>query len=226
MSEMLHRVCYALLAVLFLSPSAWSQDTPTPDAVRELEQQQRQLAAQYAKLEELFLRMSELEAVSNPTRSGLLMQAAQLSKQLATQQRLLQASDLLAKGQFSRAITEQEASRENLKKLLELLQSENRSSRLKDERKRLEDILKDIRRIENIQRSTRGRTEAGQDAKDAAEDQKGIEQQLEKTEAELKPEEAKGSQKSDRSDQSDQSDRSDQSDQSDRSGRLQHRSWG
>ncbi|MFN9712687.1 MAG: hypothetical protein ACK57G_02650 [Planctomycetota bacterium] len=206
-----------IFALALLAPTTWSQDTPTPDAVRELEQQQRQLAVQYAKLEELFLRMSELEAASNPTRSGLLMQAAQLSKQLATQQRLLQASDLLAKGQFSRAITEQEASRENLKKLLELLQSENRSSRLKDERKRLEDILKDIRRIENIQRSTRGRTEAGQDSQSAAEDQKDIDRQLEKTEAELKPEKPEKPERSDQSDQSDQSEKSQQSEQSEKS---------
>ena len=122
MKSFLCRMCCALLLALTVPCGARSQEAPSADAVKELEQQQRQLAAQYAKLEELFLRMSELEAASNPTRSGLLLQAAQLSKQLATQQRLLQASDLLAKGQFSRAITEQEASRENLKKLLELLQ--------------------------------------------------------------------------------------------------------
>jgi hypothetical protein len=162
------------------------------DAGKELEQQQKQLATQYAKLEELFIRMSELEATTNPTRASLLMQAAQMSKQLATQQRLLQAGDLLAKGQFSRAIPEQEASRENLKKLLELLQSENRSSRLKDERKRLEDVLKDIRRIENIQRATRGRTESGQDREAAANDQRDLEQQLSNSEKDLQSEDSKG----------------------------------
>lgn len=162
------------------------------DTGKELEQQQKQLATQYAKLEELFIRMSELEATTNPTRASLLMQAAQMSKQLATQQRLLQAGDLLAKGQFSRAIPEQEASRENLKKLLELLQSENRSSRLKDERKRLEDVLKDIRRIENIQRATRGRTESGQDREAAANDQRDLEQQLGNSEKDLQSEDSKG----------------------------------
>ena len=86
----------------------------------QLKLQQTQLATQYANLEEVFMRMSEIEAATNPTRAGLLLQAAQMSKQLATQQRMLQASDLLGKGQYSRAIPEQEASRENLKKLLEL----------------------------------------------------------------------------------------------------------
>ena len=151
----------------------------------QLKLQQTQLATQYANLEEVFMRMSEIEAATNPTRAGLLLQAAQMSKQLATQQRMLQASDLLGKGQYSRAIPEQEASRENLKKLLELLQSENRSSRVKDERKRLEDVLKDLRRIENIQRATRGRTEAGQDTQSAANDQKDLDKQLESAQNDL-----------------------------------------
>jgi len=160
---------------------AQSGEKPTD----QLKLQQTQLATQYANLEEVFLRMSEIEAATNPTRAGLLLQAAQMSKQLATQQRMLQASDLLGKGQYSRAIPEQEASRENLKKLLELLQSENRSSRVKDERKRLEDVLKDLRRIENIQRATRGRTEAGQDNQSAANDQKDLDKQLESVQNDL-----------------------------------------
>ncbi len=194
-------VCFFEVLVL-VSPLALAQNVPPAEAKpaeaapadsgKELEQQQKQLATQYAKLEELFIRMSELEATTNPTRASLLMQAAQMSKQLATQQRLLQAGDLLAKGQFSRAIPEQEASRENLKKLLELLQSENRSSRLKDERKRLEDVLKDIRRIENIQRATRGRTESGQDREAAANDQRDLEQQLGNSEKDLQSEDSKG----------------------------------
>lgn len=152
---------------------------------QELEQQQRQLANRFAKLEELFIRMSELEAATNPTRAGILMQAAQLSKQLATQQRLNIAGDLLAKGQFTRAIQEQEAGRENLKKLLELLQSENKASRLRDDRKKLEEVLKDIRRLESLQRAQRARTEAGQNIEEAKRDQKDLEKQTGEVEEQL-----------------------------------------
>ena len=186
-----------------------SQDAS--NAIEELQKEQKALATQYANLEEVFLRMSQLEGATNPTRAALLMQAAQMSKQMATQQRMSQASDLLAKGQYSRAIPEQEASRENLKKLLELLQSENRSSRIKDERKRLEDVLKDIRRIENIQRATRGRTEAGQDKDSAANDQKDLEKQLETAENDL----------SDKGDKGDKSDKSDKSEQGEKSGKQE-----
>ena len=118
----------ALLFVISSSarPLSAQEKKPTVERVKELEQQQKQLAQRFGKLEELFIRMSELEAAANPTRAGLLMQAAQMSKQLATLQRLSVAGDLLSQGQFTRAIQEQEAGRENLRKLLELLQSENR----------------------------------------------------------------------------------------------------
>ena len=198
------------------------QSQEAKSAIEELQKEQKALATQYANLEEVFLRMSQLEGATNPTRAALLMQAAQMSKQMATQQRMSQASDLLAKGQYSRAIPEQEASRENLKKLLELLQSENRSSRIKDERKRLEDVLKDIRRIENIQRATRGRTEAGQDKDSAAEDQKDLEKQLETAENDL----GEKSDQGDKSGKQEKTDPTDPSDPSDPSGKQEKSTQG
>ena len=170
----------------FLAKRLNAQDRkPTLESVKELEQQQKQLAQRFGKLEELFIRMSELEAAANPTRAGLLMQAAKMSKQLATLQRLSVAGDLLSQGQFTRAIQEQEGGRENLKKLLELLQSENRSTRLRDERVRLEEIQKEIRRLEQIQRGQTARTESGQELKQAAGEQKDIKEQLDKVATDL-----------------------------------------
>jgi len=178
-----------MTAVLCLSnvtqPVSAQEKKPTADRVKELEQQQKQLAQRFGKLEELFIRMSELEAAANPTRAGLLMQAAKMSKQLATLQRMSVAGDLLSQGQFTRAIQEQEAGRENLVKLLELLQSENRSTRLRDERARIQEIQQEIRRLEQIQRGQTARTESGQDLKQAAGDQKDIKEQLEKVAKDL-----------------------------------------
>jgi len=95
------------IACGWLISTAQCQDPKTPqDPAEELKKEQnalateqKALATQYANLEEIFLRMSQLEAATNPTRAALLMQAAQMSKQLATQQRMNQASELLAKGQ-------------------------------------------------------------------------------------------------------------------------------
>ncbi len=181
-------LCFAALLsdTSFCPRSTVAQEKkPTIESVKELELQQKQLAQRFGKLEELFIRMSELEAAANPTRAGLLMQAAQMSKQLATLQRLSVAGDMLSQGQFTRAIQEQEAGRENLRKLLELLQSENRSTRLRDERARLQEIQQEIRRLEQIQRGQTARTESGQDMKQAATDQKDIKQQLDKVASDL-----------------------------------------
>ncbi len=188
------RALFILTLILSFSMADPSSGTAqekksTPESVKELELQQKQLAQRFGKLEELFIRMSELEAANNPTRAGLLMQAAKMSKQLATLQRLSVAGDLLSQGQFTRAIQEQVSSQENLKKLLELLQSENRSTRLRDERTRLQEIQQEIRRLEQIQRGQTARTESGQDLKQAAGDQKDIKDQLDKVASELKGQE-------------------------------------
>ena len=200
------QVVYGLLLVVgwlqCLTPLANAQANPAAPPAKsaaseaaELERKQKDLTLKLQKLEDTFLRMSELEAASNPTHAGLLMQAAQLSKQLGTRQRLFNASEMLAKGQLSKAIQEQESAQESLKKLLELLQSENRSSRVREERARLEDILKELQRIETLQRSVRGRTESGQDLKQAKQDQQNLEKQLETTETDLKDPKSEGEDK-------------------------------
>jgi hypothetical protein len=91
-------VAFALLQASFCFPTyvLGQEKRATSEAVRELEDQQKQLAIRFSKLEELFIRMSELEAAENPTRAGLLLQAAQMSKQLSTLQRLSVAGDLLS----------------------------------------------------------------------------------------------------------------------------------
>ena len=199
-------VCCISLGVphLGMQQVAAQEKKSNAENVKELELQQKQLATRFGKLEELFIRMSELEATTNPTRAGLLMQAAKMSKQLATLQRLSVAGDLLSQGQFTRAIQEQESSQENLKKLLELLQSENRSSRLKDERTRLQEIQQEIRRLEQIQRGQTARTESGQDLKQSAADQKDIKEQLEKVASDLKSDKD-GSEDKDKADNKDPS---------------------
>ena len=158
-----------------------ASDTSKVDPARQLQQsldgEQRLLAEQFGNLEELFIRLSELEGSENPTRANLLQQAAQLSKQLATQQRLSVAGDFLVKGQYTRALQEQEAARDNLKKLMELLRRENRSERLKDDRQRIQELIKEVQRIGRLQRSLRGRTEAGQEQIESIAEQKSLKEQ-------------------------------------------------
>ncbi|MFO0923868.1 MAG: hypothetical protein U0905_15410 [Pirellulales bacterium] len=171
-------LCFAIFSGSCQSQETQAQDGAVPkSSIEELTSQQRLLANRFSKLEELFLRMSELESSTNPARSALLLQAAKLSKEQAMVQRLNTASELLTKKQFTRAIEEQQASMESLKKLLDLLQSENRQDRIREERKKYEQWIKDIKRLERIERSLRGRTENGQDTKEASDDQLQVEKQ-------------------------------------------------
>ncbi len=159
------------------SPSL-KESTPVPSsAIQELSNQQRALSNRFATLEELFLRMSELESSANPTRSALLLQAAKMSKEQAMIQRMAAATEHLSRKEFQRAIEEQQASSESLKKLLELLQSENRQDRVREERKKYEQWIKDLKRLERIERSLRARTESGQSPQESARDQADVENQ-------------------------------------------------
>ena len=110
-------------------PAAASSETPPPLAT-----EQKQVAERFSRLETLLLRSADLEAGENPARAALLQQAVQLSKQAALTEQLADAASRLEQGQFSEAIEKQKTSRENLKRLLELLQSENREKRIREER--------------------------------------------------------------------------------------------
>ena len=58
--------CFVAMLISFIVdvlPVSAQEKKPTLGNVRELEQQQKQLAQRFGKLEELFIRMGELEAV-------------------------------------------------------------------------------------------------------------------------------------------------------------------
>jgi hypothetical protein len=132
---------------------------------------QQQVAGRYKKLEELLLRSAELESAENPARSALLQQAAQLGKQSQLADLLARAATRLDKKQYSQALEDQRTSRENLKRLLELLQSENRGERVREQRDQVRRWIEETDRLLRLQKSLSGRTEGGQEMKQAAGDQ-------------------------------------------------------
>ncbi|MFN5470103.1 MAG: hypothetical protein ACK5AM_18520, partial [Pirellulaceae bacterium] len=63
-------LCFPLHSIAQSGPT----EPPAGDnSLKTLIDQQRQLADRFTKMEELFLRMSELESTTNPERSGLLL---------------------------------------------------------------------------------------------------------------------------------------------------------
>src|ERR1043165_1508646 len=72
--------------------SAQDTDKPAqpsgPSSADELPLEQSRLADKYAKLEQLMLKMSELEGLTNPKRAQLLMRAVEQSKEKLTKKKL------------------------------------------------------------------------------------------------------------------------------------------
>lgn len=165
------RRCFAFVFCLGLVFQLSAQEPAPAKPEDPLAKSQKQLAEQLEKLEALLLRSADIESVDNPTRAALLQQAAQLSKQTQLSSMLDKASQNLNSNQYSEAIEQQKASREALKRLLELLQSENREKRVREQRDQVRRWIEDADRLLRMQSSLRGRTEGGQDAQKAAEDQ-------------------------------------------------------
>lgn len=146
-----------------------------PTSLENLAIEQGKIADKYARLEQLLIRMSELEAATNPQRAALLKRAAQQSSEKLTRQQLNALVKLLAPpAQLKRAVDEQQQVVGDLKALLELLQSENRADRLKSEQARVKDYIKQVDQLIRLQKGVRGRTEGNDDAKKLATDQTQI----------------------------------------------------
>ena len=136
-------------------------EEPAPGS--QLSERQSSVAQRYQKLEELLLRLADVEAAENPERAALLKQAVKQSRDKFILQQLQEASSALKGQKFSDAIERQDAGRKGLAEILTLLTSEDRASRIRDEKKRVAEMIKDLKRLERSQRSTRARTENGAD---------------------------------------------------------------
>ncbi len=183
------------IVTVSLSAVAQTPTEPAPAAAQNvspppLASEQKKVAERFSRLEALLLRSADLEAGENPARAALLQQAVQLSKQAELTEQLADAATRLEQGQFSEAIERQKTSRENLKRLLELLQSENREKRIREERDEVRRWIEETDRLLRLQSSLRGRTEGGQDTEQAAKDQEKLADKANNISQELKGEES------------------------------------
>ena len=168
-------VC-GIIAIGSSSPyrSAAQDAAPNGPPTVTLDERQQSLMKRHQRLEELLLRLAEVEAAENPERAALLRQAAGQSRDKFIANLMKTAGESIRSGQYKRAIDSQTDVAGELKLLLELLQSEDRSSRIRDEKQRYQKLMADLKRNLNNQRSTRAKTESGQDLKQAAEQQKSV----------------------------------------------------
>ncbi len=186
------------------NPTAGS---PTADNPRtSLSVRQSSVADRYQKLEELLLRLAEMESAENPERAALLRRAARQSSDQFILNKLKTASQSLETQEFQKAIDNQDAAKQDLGNLLTLLMSEDRSERIRNEKERVQRLVKDLKRTLNNQRSVRARTENGADLNDVAEEQKSVTERGEELSEELEGTADNSSEKNPRETGSDDSD--------------------
>ncbi len=159
-------------------------------ATPALADKQNQVADRYRRLEELLLRLADVEADENPERAALLRRAARQSRETFVLEKLIAASQSLKTEQFAKAIESQGSAKEGLDKLLTLLLSEDRPQRIRDEKKRIANMIKELKVVERLQRSTRAQTENGAELREVAEEQSKIGDRSEKVINDMKSDES------------------------------------
>jgi hypothetical protein len=172
----------AVILCLCLCSTSFAQDegkseapaASGPSSADELALEQSRVADKYSKLEQLMLKMAELEGQTNPKRAQLLTRAVEQSKERLTKPQLETLVKLLNQKQLKRAMDGQTTVQADLKALLELLMSEDRSDRLKSEQQRLKEYIKEVERLIRLEKSLQGQTESGANAKKMADEQARI----------------------------------------------------
>ena len=170
------------------------------DEKAALEKEQQELAANYKLLEEKLFSLYEFEKGQNPIRSKLLKQAYLQSQQKMTTQELRRVVGLMERSKLKDAEKGQAVVLLHLNDLLELLQSEDRGKRVRDEIKRHQEYLKEVDRLLRIQKGLRGQTEGGVDQQRLANSQKKTADRTNKLAQEIRSNEETGNQDSKGSD--------------------------
>ena len=140
----------------------------------QLGDRQAGVAQRYQRLEELLLRLADVEALENVDRAALLRRAAQESRDRFVLEKLRNAAASLHNDEFQAAVENQESANKELKTILTLLLSEDRSKRIRNEKERYARLIKDLKRNLSQQRSTRARTENGADIEEVKQEQRSV----------------------------------------------------
>ena len=151
-------------------PASEEKKAPTKEA--ELAIIQSGVASKYELVEQLLMKLREHAAVNNnQRRADLLEQAYKQSRDRRTHALMGTIRDQLAGGDLANAMKGQELTLKDLHALLELLKLEDPAERIKSERQRIKEYIKEVERLQRLQSSARGQNENGADADQIAKTQ-------------------------------------------------------
>ncbi|MCC9640709.1 hypothetical protein LOC71_00365 [Rhodopirellula sp. JC740] len=185
---------FVALGCSFSMSSRLSAQFSNDDQVATLASRQAGVAKRYERLEELLLRLADMEARENPERSALLRRVAKQSRERFVLEKLRDAGSMIDDGQLSKAMTDQKSATKELQSILQLLMSEDRSTRIRDEKKRISELIKQLRLTERNERSVRARTENGVEMSEVEKEQEAIAKRAEELRKELEDENSDGEQ--------------------------------
>lgn len=166
-----------------VAPTETSSTGDAPPA--DLALSQEQVERKFRRFEQVLLRMSELTAATDPKRAALLRKAVARSKDKQIGAQIEQLVDLLRRDQLAGAASRQQAVEQDLAHLLDLLLSEQRSERLKNERERIKQQIQRVNELIKKQQQLQGQTENGGDAKKLSEGEGKLSEQTGKLAEEM-----------------------------------------
>ena len=173
-------VCLFAMTTLGLAvdaPVAPTNDAPPP---ANLATTQEAIEMRYRRFEGTLQQLSEYLRKTDPARAELLVRAIGKSKADGIPDQLLNLTNLLKKDQLGDAVERQESVVAELKSLLELLMSEARKDEIEIEKKRIQDLLKDVTKLLGKQTDARAETERGANNSELQSRQKQVTDSAEK----------------------------------------------
>ena len=132
---------------------------------------QARLAERYDQLELLAGRLAELSRATQPRRARLLRQLVAKSRERDIAGRFDGIIEALQADSLGRASKSQGELQGELQQLLELLLQEDRDRQIESERKRIRKYLAEVKRLIQLQRGIKARTDGGDDQRDVTKDQ-------------------------------------------------------
>lgn len=174
------------------APQAAAEPAAEPDSLDELSLAEEQIRAKYQRFEQVLLRMSELTAASDPRRAALLRKAVGQSKEKLIGLQLERLVEVLKQERLANAVAQQTELEQDLAGLLELLLTEQRSQKLKDERERVKEQIRLLNELINKQQQLQAQTAGNADAQRLADAQNKLKQQTGKLADEMQAAENDG----------------------------------
>lgn len=148
-------------------------DVPSSDPLMT---RQEAVAIRYQRFEATLLQLAEYLRRTDPDRAELLVRALGKSKEARIPDQLRRIVELLSRDQLGDAVSDQEEVLNHMQTILQLLQSEDRQDELEREKKRLQELIRQVDRLIGKEQDVRSATERFVPSDQVQQQQRRVEQ--------------------------------------------------